>query len=345
MPSAAIADPGFSSQVAELRRDRRANLSKQQASRRAFHGVPGLTPPIVEPSPQYIALSAASQIVTSVQPNDVENFPSLMGGALVTPSSLRLLNGFLDYLLWTVLNKARSSRLSRVRLAVQSALEEKAAKKAIAAAEDELNEYIGGGGMSVLADSDVEETDTTKSEADRLWDIQQIWKKTRLRCMVYTRLGDMEEEDEKEYLDREGLDPPHAVTNGDDSLFISPATAIFLTSIIEFVGENSLIAGGSAASARIEAEKSTKAEAEDDFEDSGFQTKTPLLPERLTVQDEDMEKLAYDCVVGQLWYTWKRALRGSVSLLATAPYSTRPRVACRHADGCKLYEESLMSTV
>ncbi|KZZ93452.1 hypothetical protein AAP_02244 [Ascosphaera apis ARSEF 7405] len=53
MPSTALADPGFSSQVAELRHDRRPNSAKQQTSRRAFHRAPGLMPPIVEPSPQH----------------------------------------------------------------------------------------------------------------------------------------------------------------------------------------------------------------------------------------------------------------------------------------------------
>ncbi|KZZ93451.1 hypothetical protein AAP_02243 [Ascosphaera apis ARSEF 7405] len=96
----------------------------------------------------------------------------------------------------------------------------------------------------------------------------------------------------------------------------------------------------------MESKKAMKDQADDDFEDSGFETKTPPPPERLIVQDEDMEHLAYDCVIGQLWHTWKRALRGSLSLM-TYPglRSTRPRVAHRQADDSRVYERSFMSNM
>ncbi|KAI5286838.1 hypothetical protein KEM54_006469 [Ascosphaera aggregata] len=344
MPSAALADPGFALQVAEMRRDRRVNSATKQASRPSFQKAPGLTPPTAEPSPRYIAISAASQIVTSSQPGMLDNFLSGLGGALVTPSSLALLNGFLDYLLWVVLMRAQSSSLSRVRSAVQSALEETAAQKVIVIADEELNEYSGGDDTSPLIKTE-EDAEAMNDDLARQWDIQQTWKKIRLRCMVYARLGDLEEEDEREYLEAQGLAAPQVVTDPNDPSCISPATTIFLTSIIEFIGEHSLTAGGRAASTRIDAQRAAKARAEeeDSLADSGPQVKSPSAPERLTVLDEDIEQLASDSMVGELWRTWKRALRGSLSLMATLlPHPGRPRPEYRPP---KLCEESFKSSM
>jgi hypothetical protein len=74
------------------------------------------------------------------------------------------------------------------------------------------------------------------------WDLELVWKRTRLRCMVYSSLGDMEEEDEDHYTELEHLDGPPGSTSRYSNLLgvVSPAVAIFLTSILEFMGEQAL---------------------------------------------------------------------------------------------------------
>ena len=85
-------------------------------------------------------------------------------------------------------------------------------------------------------------------ESTEEWDLDSVWRRTRLRCMVYTRLEDMEEEEEDMYIDQEHLDEMSDERQLLRDLgLISPDVAIFLTSILEFVGELALTIASDAA--------------------------------------------------------------------------------------------------
>lgn len=255
--------------------------------------------PPVSPEPAYIAASAASQIVSTDRADrgldmfDGEGKKVQIDTAVVSPGSLSLVNSFLDQLLYSFLAGSHSTSIAALRPAIAEVLKPRLAKEAIAGADEELQGYMTGG--------DAEELLAFHSgqEFRGDYDLNLVWRKTRLRCMVYTRLGDMEEDDEEMYLEQEREE------NGNDGRprlsrdlgSVSPAAAIFLTSILEFLGEHALLVASEAACNRAH-------------------TKPPH-PENLRaiVEEIDMEKLAFNGTLGRLWRSWKKRVRSS-SLLS-----------------------------
>lgn len=252
------------------------------------------SPPPVDPSPAFIAASSASQIVSvDMEQNEVIPYDGEEG--CINSNSLALLNGFLDYLLFSFLASAKSTQLSALRPAIADVLKPRLAKEVVAAADEELGEYMGDG----------EEDELQEFRGGRAphgeFDLVRAWKLARLRCMVYTRLGDLEEEEEDEYIAREGLDE----TGGAPRRFsghagnITPAAAIFLTSIIEYLGEHALVIAAENARNRVFAAArlaSKLANAE-------------MNSQKTMVEESDMEKLALNTTLGRLWRTWKKGIR------------------------------------
>jgi hypothetical protein len=269
-----------------------------------------MSPPLsVSPEAAFIAASAASQIVTADLDAHSETWYDQVGvepsgeTALVSNGALQLANNFVDQLLFNVLATAKSTALPALRSAVVDVLKPKLAKDVINSADEELREYLGGGEIEELARS-------APLEASKDWDLELVWKRTRLRCMVYSSLGDMEEEDEDYYTEQEHL-------NGEagDALtdLVSPAVAIFLTSILEFMGEQILIVAGQAAFNRL------RAKYEIELKDG---SRLPGdLCDRVVVGELDMERVALDRTFGRLWRAWKKRIRSPLEPNFSRPFS------------------------
>ncbi|KAL0942227.1 uncharacterized protein CTRU02_200113 [Colletotrichum truncatum] len=271
-----------------------------------------MTPPLtVTPEAAFIAASAASQIVTNDHDTHADTWYDQHGvepageTALVSPAALQLVNSFLDQLLFNFLSASRATTLSALRPAVSEVLKPKLAKDAINQADEELREYLGAGDEDDFVQS--QGTDTSSKD----WDLELVWKRTRLRCMVYSSLGDMEEEDEDYYMEQENLKPA-ADERGPE--VISPAVAIFLTSILEYMGEQALVIAGQAAYHRLRSkfEKEPK---------DGSKTK-PEVADRIVVEELDMERVALDRTLGRLWRAWKKRIRSPT--LDGRPFSRKP---------------------
>jgi hypothetical protein len=296
--------------VLHPRGGRSQSISSDKLSLTGYGGL--MSPPIlITPEPAFIAASAASQIVTNDHDSQAETWLDQHGiepsgeTALVAQPSLRLINRFLDQLLFNFLAISKSTSLTSLRPAVSEVLKPKLAKAAIDGADQELHEYLGGGDdETIMAYHNGVETNGD-------WDLELIWKRTRLRCMVYSSLGDMEEEDEDFYTEQEHLDVSGGSSNQspNSSGVVSPAVAIFLTSILEFIGEQVLVVAGQAAYAR------QKLKYEKDAKDGSL---TPVeIADRVVVEDTDMERVALDRTLGRLWRGWKKRVRSptnSVSL-------------------------------
>lgn len=271
------------------------------------------SPPSVAPDPMYIAAATASQIITSDHQSQIDDWFDEHGGrvdaetAVVSPASLILINSFLDQLLFSILACARSTSILSLRPAVTEVLKPRLAKDAIDGADEELQEFLGGGDDEELL------AFHNGHESRGKWDLNLVWRRTRLRCMVYTRLGDMEEEDEEMYIERERMEDAnedHRRLSRELGI-ISPAAAIFLTSILEFIGEHALMMAGEAAFNRREIRQLRNAH------DSAGNTNDP---ERVVVEDIDMEKLAFNTTLGRLWRSWKKRVR-SPSISYSRPLS------------------------
>ena len=278
---------------------RKSSMSSDRAP--SVASLSQLSPPPVKPDPAYIAASAASQIVSSdrMEQGD-ESFDGANESdtAVVSPGSLVLVNAFLDHLLFSFLASARSTSISSLRPAILEVLKPRLGKEAIDGADEELEGYLAGG--------DAEELLAFHSgqEFRGEYNLNLIWRRTRLRCMVYTRLGDMEEEDEEMYLEDEqeedANDGRPRLTK--DLGSVSPAAAIFLTSIIEFIGEHALLVASEAAYNRSQTKQFRAGES------------------RHLVEEVDMEKIAFNTTLGRLWRAWKKRVRTS-TLLSPRPIS------------------------
>ncbi|KAL7928460.1 hypothetical protein V8C35DRAFT_242192 [Trichoderma chlorosporum] len=254
-------------------------------------------PPLsVSPEAAFIASTAASQIVTNDHDGHESTWYDQNGvepsgeAAQISAAALQLVNSFLDQLLLNFLQVARSTSLSALRPAVSDVLKPKLAKETISNADEELREYLGG--------AEEEEYAGPQSPNARDWDVELAWKRARLRCMVYSSLGDLEEEDEDKYMTQENLEIGEHEKTSD---IISPAVAIFLTSVLEYMGELTLTVAGQAASQRM------RSKIEKELKDG---TRSPAaVSERIVVEDVDMERVALDRTLGRLWRGWKKRMR------------------------------------
>ena len=258
---------------------------------------PLMSVPFTNPEPAYIAASAASQIVTGghqSQHRELEEKGHYLKNhtTVVSPASLHLVNAFLDWLLFNFLASARATSLASLRPAVTEVLKPRLAKEAIAGADEELKEYLGGEDDAELLALHNEQ------ESSKEWDLDLVWKRIRLRCMVYTRLGDMEEDDEQMYIEQEHLKESGESrgSSGDDGS-VSPAVAIFLTSILEFIGELALTVAGEAAYKRLTNERPRN------------EKRKSAALRRVVVEETDMEKVAFNTTLGRLWRSWRTLLR------------------------------------
>ncbi|CZR43111.1 uncharacterized protein FPRO_07973 [Fusarium proliferatum ET1] len=268
-----------------------------------------MSPPLaVSPSAAFIAASAASQIVTNDHDSHADTWYDQHGiepasdPALVSGEALQLVNNFLDQLLFNFLSKSQATTLANLRPAVSEVLKPKLAKDAVNNADEELREYLG--------DGDEEDYVPPTGDKARDWDLELVWKRTRLRCMVYSSLGDMEEEDEDLYMEQENLELGAHESVSD---VISPAVAIFLTSVLEYMGELTLTVAGQAAYHRL------RAKYQKEINEG---TRNPVdVADRIVVEEQDMERVALDRTLGRLWRGWKKRIRSPVIDLNSRPFS------------------------
>jgi hypothetical protein len=297
------------------RTTRSQSISSDRPSLTGYGGL--LSPPASTlPDPAFIAASAASQIVTNDHDSQADAWFDQHGiepsgeTALVAAPALKLVNSFLDQLLFNFLSISKSTSLASLRPAVSEVLKPKLAKDAINGADQELQEYLGGGEDEELL------AFHNGIEPSSDWDLELVWKRTRLRCMVYSSLGDMEEEDEDYYTEQEQLDGPPGSNNrfSNNPGVVSPAVAIFLTSILEFMGEQVLVVAGQAAYHRLRA-KHEKEERDG--------TSIPAeIADRVVVEESDMERVALDRTLGRLWRGWKKRIRSpTTSVSVTRSFS------------------------
>ncbi|KAF2973538.1 hypothetical protein GQX73_g170 [Xylaria multiplex] len=309
MPGDAL--PPVDTTMASASLNGRSRALSTSSDRPSVVGVYSLmSPPLsVSPEAAFIAASAASQIVTNDHDTHSASWYDQVGiepaeeTALVANGALQLANNFVDQLLFNVLATAKSTTLVSLRSAVIDILKPKLAKDVINSADEELREYLGGGEIENLVRSGSMET-------ERDWDLELVWKRTRLRCMVYSSLGDMEEEDEDYYVQREHLNGDIGDAQTDP---VSPAVAIFLTSILEFMGEQVLIVAGQAAFNRL------RAKYEKDLKD-GMRGPSDVF-DRIIVEELDMERVALDRTLGRLWRAWKKRIRSPMEPNFSRPFS------------------------
>ena len=249
--------------------------------------------PHVRPDPAYISSSAASQWVSAELEDD---------DLTVSEAALSLLNAFLDQMLYSFLSSARSTRLPQLRQAIPEVLKPRLGKEAMASADEELREYLGDGEDEELSDF------YDGQEPARDFDLELAWKLARLRCMVYTRLGDLEEEDALEIIESEHLDERGSQHRrfSSSSSNITPAGAIFLTSIIEYLGEQALYHAGILAQTRASNVHPQPQEGSADTAASPSRASS-----QTTIEAIDVRRLGREGPLARIWRNWRRPTRSA----------------------------------
>lgn len=262
----------------------------------------------VSPEPAYIAASAATGIVTGNHEDflqDESNAGHPTPTIPVTPASLKLINQFLDFLLYSFLSSAKSTTLKALRPAISEVLRSRLAREAVAGADQELSSYLGGGDDEDASFGGVDEFQGNSAD----WDLDSTWKRTRLLCMVYSSLGDIEEDDEEVYSGYGNLEgvvgSQQYEKNSALPGVVSPAVAIWLTSVLEFMGEQTLLLAGHAAINRF-----TQRMAAAGYGDHLCDAKCAAEREKPMVEELDTEKVALNSSLGRLWRQWRKRVRG-----------------------------------
>ncbi|OAA69507.1 hypothetical protein ISF_02777 [Cordyceps fumosorosea ARSEF 2679] len=260
-----------------------------------------IPPNAVSPEPAFIDASAAAQIVTNDHDSHADAWYDQNGiepsGAPVQVSdgALKLLNGFLDQLLLNVLKASPSTNLSDLRPAIAAILKPNLASDVIENAEKDLV-------ACKITRAEAEHVQPIDDSPSRTRDVELIWKRMRLRCMVYSSLGEVEDEDAAMYMKQEHLEVGVGAQVSD---VISPAVAIFMTSVIEYMGELTLTVAGQAAYQRV------RCDIDRGLKDGSRQPGD--MADQIIVGEADMERVALDMTLGRLWRGWKKRLRSRIT--------------------------------
>ncbi|KAK9467446.1 hypothetical protein V1512DRAFT_261212 [Lipomyces arxii] len=240
--------------------------------------------------PQYVGPNAAAAVLAS------DSLVRAYGLSVLPPdpAALVTLNFFLDHVVLLFLSRARSSLIGPLRTATRSIFKNQLAEDAIAEAETELRSYIRTPEeeVALLSTSSVNTSNVA-------FDPAQAWQMARVRCMVYSSLGEIEEADILNVTPEQ-----HSLFSSggpsDPSDLIPPIATIFLTSILEFFAEHALLVAGRAVLSRYLVTVA-----------SNKQTNNPALVLRL--EESDVEKLALDPQIGKVWRQWRKRHRGVLS--------------------------------
>ncbi|KDN40419.1 hypothetical protein K437DRAFT_275711 [Tilletiaria anomala UBC 951] len=177
---------------------------------------------LINDYPCYISARSANSIISESRPTRIQ------------ADSLILLNKLLDELLLLVLLSARSLATDRIktegmlRVMNNSLL----AKDAVLEAELELRNYTEGkraeGGrvpLGLMA--------TSRWDGTAHFPVQSAYNALRTRCQIYSTLGDRE--------DSNAVSDQHIMSaDGKPVATITPGVAIYVTTLLEFVGERIL---------------------------------------------------------------------------------------------------------
>ena len=238
--------------------------------------------PAASPRPLYVAQTAAETLTSAEIDRSV----------VVTEAALDLVNGFLDQTLYSLLSVSKSTSLGAIRAAVPKLLKPRLGQAALSAGDEEVRDILEANDFG----RNQVPTPTTKSRHPD-FDVELVWKLARLRCMVYSRLGDMEEEDEEELVEQEGLS--EHMQNPKTST--TPIEALFLAAILGFLGEQAL------CTAVQHAERRTNHHmASTDGEDSEADDEDDLILEPV-----DMLQLGREGPLSRLWRSWRRDTRST----------------------------------
>ncbi|TQS38169.1 hypothetical protein Golomagni_01331 [Golovinomyces magnicellulatus] len=195
-------------------------------------------------------------------------------------SSLELVNNSLDKILYEILLSSQSTNMSAIRSAIIEVLKPSLGVSAIHHADLALKSYLDDCQKSTLLDS-LKEIETVD-----LVDVNSLDKKARIQRVIYSSLEDTEST--KNLLDDEFLT--------DKKNMISPAIAIFLKSVLEYIGEQILTAATEITQNKLLSNQLS------------LQNQIPSFKNTVEslVEANKVDQIAFDTSINEFWNTWRR---------------------------------------
>ncbi|CAG8520940.1 10923_t:CDS:2, partial [Racocetra persica] len=160
----------------------------------------------------YVSQRAANAIVADVAPYRI------------SAEALISINTFLDEFLYFVIDSARSLDLVKIKQSISQVLPTTLGKNAIQEAELELKTYVESGNSDSTQEKTIEITP---------FPLQKVFEQFRAKCQFFSTLG------ERGIDERDSKMAPNLYAN--EGIHIAPSLAIYLTAVLEYVGEHVLI--------------------------------------------------------------------------------------------------------
>jgi hypothetical protein len=256
------------------------------------------------PDPSYISTPAADAVVRSYPPPE-QTRNVISKDIVITTAGLRTVNLFLDYILHEFLARAKSGSLHRLREAVGMVIRTTLGTAAMVQAEEDLADFLAENGDDNGYYEDMDSDDEVHAQPDAGWNLEKVWLRARTKCMIYSTLGDKDEQDfPDEEEDEEDYELPASKRK------ISGVGAVYLTAILEFIGEQCLLVAARTAYRRVAAS----------IHDVNLITE----PIEMVVEDVDVKRgIAEESLTTRLWRKWKRSekIMSNIST-ASSVYST-----------------------
>lgn len=160
----------------------------------------------------YISQRAANAIVADVAPYRI------------SAEALLSINAFIDEFLFFVIDSARSLDLVKIKQSISQVIPTTLGKNAVQEAELELKTYVESGNSDSTLEKTIEITP---------FPLQKVFEQFRAKCQFFSTLG------ERGIDERDSKMAPNLYAN--EGIHIAPSLAIYLTAILEYVGEHILI--------------------------------------------------------------------------------------------------------
>ena len=264
----------------------------------------GLTAPVPPylttalPSPEYISQASAIRLATdwqrsrksSVSDDQDQDVSPDEDKSGVADNAVALINAFLDKVLYDILATARSTRLDALRPAVKDTLKKSLARDAIASADANLEDLLA------LEDEDDEERPRTSASAASRFNLEFVWKRSRLRVMMRSEKSDFDIDDDERYVQEEGLLTGERRWSQASGV-ISLLSEIFLAGVLDHLAEQ--LVSSAVLYAAVRARRESKARPI-----SGSWTTYQVV-----VEEPDVEKGALNSPMDRLWRNWRKSLR------------------------------------
>ncbi|CAG8498216.1 11605_t:CDS:2 [Acaulospora colombiana] len=142
----------------------------------------------------------------------------------ISSEALLAINTFLDELLYFLVESARSLELVRIKMAIGQVLPTSLGKNAVQEAELELKTYVESGSYDRTQERTIEINP---------FPLQKVFEQFRVKCKFFSTLG------ERGIDDRDPDSIPDLY--GSEGIHIAPSLAIYLTAVLEYVGEYIII--------------------------------------------------------------------------------------------------------